>query len=380
MPNLNVHVDGAPGPQLVHLSAVLATNLSEPFTIFPSERMTDANGNINFIAWGTNPGFPKIEVTAQCQNFVSSSVVFDGTSDVTINLPYTPFKTPSKPVEFKPMDAFWKGNDCGIHLDYLPFVEGGSADNTLFCAWMYDRYPKEIRDRIRPDYAKKFTHIALSWPDSANWGYSPEEALAIYREWEDVKVGVEVFLTAKGCGYDHDIDGAYAFAKRFTDVAVGIIPAFVHGWEMSLFFDPYELPKFLKKMAPEMLRFEGTLVHIHLQEGYMSFPLEDHDNASFWWDIHGTCHGILLQKRLSEDDNQFTDWLHDCLARFAGEFGMPANNGINDEHIIGTAWELNYMDQFFSGATTESGNHLGDIAIAETYKDVKVMGSGNGYS
>lgn len=294
-----------------------------------------------------------------------------------IQLPPLSFKNPSK---FQPMDTDWKGNDCGIHLDYLPPVMGGAPDASLFVAWMYPRYPKEIRDRIRPDYAKHFTHIALSWPDDAAWGYSASEALRVYQEWDDTPVRVGVFLTAKGNGYDHDVNGAFAFADEMISVAAGIIPCFINGWEESLFLNPDEIWSLAQLIAEAVFAIQPlTLLYIHLQEGYMSFPFPDQDNASFWWPLQGYVHGILLQKRLSENDAQFTNWLQDCLQRFDGLWNMPPTNGINGEHIQGVGWELNYMSQYWDGAPTSSGNHLGDIAINSTFNDIRIMGSGNGY-
>ena len=297
-------------------------------------------------------------------------------SGTDVQLPPLSFRHPSS---FQQMDTYWKGNDCGIHLSYLPPVEGGSSDPTLFVAWMYPRYPKEIRDRVREDYSKHFTHIALSWPDDAAWGYSPLEALKIYQEWDNTPVRVGVFLTAKGNGYDHNVDAAFEFAREMLEVAVGVIPCFIDGWEESLWLNPDEIWELASLVAAEVFAEEPlTLLYIHLQEGYMSFPFPDKDNASFWWPLQGLVHGILLQKRLSEDDSQFTNWLQDCLQRFNGGWNMPPTNGIDGECIQGVAWELNYMTQFFDGAPTSSGNHLGDVAIAQTFKEIEIMGSGNG--
>lgn len=293
-----------------------------------------------------------------------------------VSLPALTFKSSSN---FRAMNPYWKGNDCGIHLSYLPPIEGGSSDATLFVAWLYDRYPKDIRDRIRVDYARLFTHIALSWPDAAAWGHTPSEFLSICQEWDDTTVDVGVFLTAKGNGYDHNVSDAFMFAAEFLDVAAGIIPCFIAGWELSLWLDTQEIWQLAALVADLVFKVNiQTLLYIHLQEGYMSFPKPGEDNASFWWPLQGTVHGILLQKNLGWDDGQFANWLQDVLQRLDGLWNMPPTNGINGEHNQGVGWELNYMNQFFDGAPTSSGNHLGDIAIAQTFNDIKVMGSGNG--
>lgn len=275
-----------------------------------------------------------------------------------INLPALSFSKP-----FQVMNPIWKGNDCGIHLDYLPKIDGGSSDQTLFVGWMYDRYPTDIRARIRVDYAKQFTHIALSWIDAFDNGESPESFLLKCQEWDDVNVEVGVFLTAKESGFDHNVPALVEFATRFLNVAVGIIPAFVLAWEESLFLDTDEIWEACRLLSPIILKQQGTLFYLHEQEGYMGFPKPDQDQASFWWPLQGLVHGILLQRRLNTTDEDFAFWIQDCLARLNGGFNMPKSNGIDGRKLFGTGFELNYMDQFFNGATTDSGNRLGHIAI-----------------
>lgn len=276
-----------------------------------------------------------------------------------INLPPLSFKQP-----FQVMNPIWNGNDCGIHLDYLPPVPGGSSDASLFVGWMYDRYPKDIRDRIRVDYSKLFTHIALSWIDAFDNGETPESFLAKCEEWEDTRVQVGVFLSAKDSGFDHNVDALVNFATQFLNVAVGVIPAFVLAWEESLFLDTDEIWEAAKRLAPIILKKEGTLFYLHEQEGYMGFPKPNQDQASFWWPLQGMVHGILLQRRLNTSDQDFIFWIQDCMARLLGGFNMPPTNGIDGRMLMGVGFELNYMNQFFDGATTESGNHLGSLAIA----------------
>lgn len=276
-----------------------------------------------------------------------------------ISLPSLSFSKP-----FQVMNPIWKGNDCGIHLDYLPKIDGGSDDQTLFVAWLYHLYAPDIRARIRVDYAKEFTHIALSWIDAFDAGLSAEEFLSICQEWDGTGVSVTAFLCAKDSGMDHNVDLCESFSLQFLNVAVGIVPAFCLFWEGSLFLTTQEQWDLASRLAPVILKQVGTLVYIHEQEGYMAFPLPDHDQASFWWPLQGMVHGILLQRRLGTTDQDFVFWIQDCMARLLGGFNMPPNNGIDGRTLMGVAFELNYMNQFFDGATTESGNSLGRLAIA----------------
>lgn len=295
------------------------------------------------------------------------------TNPQDIILPYAvPFKKPSK---FRVMNPNWKGNDCGIHLDYLPPLPGDDAPASLFVGWLYHLYTSDIRARIREDYSKQFTHIALSWIDAYDAGLSAQQFLEICQEWDNTPVTVCVFLCAKDSGMDHNVPACISFSMQFLSIAVGAVSAFCLGWEMSLFLDTQEQWELAAALGPVCLKKDGTLVYIHEQEGYMAFPLPDKDQASFWWPLQGYVHGILLQRRLNTTDQDFAYWIQDCMARLLGGFSMPPTNGIDGRMLMGVGFELNYMDQFFDGATTESGNHLGDIAIANG-----TDGTGNGQS
>lgn len=91
MANLNVQVNDSPGNVLVHISAIQIQHPDIPYVIFPSEKVSDGNGLVTFVSLPQGVALPPLNVTAQCQNYVSNPTVFDGTADVTIAIPFTPY-------------------------------------------------------------------------------------------------------------------------------------------------------------------------------------------------------------------------------------------------------------------------------------------------
>lgn len=94
MANLNVFARDANGTpladQLVTLTTAPSNNwLDFGIPIFPNPRRTSGDGGVNFYHGG--PTRTPISIQASCQNGTSDPVVFDGHSDVTINLVVIPF-------------------------------------------------------------------------------------------------------------------------------------------------------------------------------------------------------------------------------------------------------------------------------------------------
>ncbi len=52
-------------------------------------------------------------------------------------------------VPFRIAPRFWAGQFCGMRVEGLPPIPGGSSDSTLVLSWMYDRYSPEYRATIR---------------------------------------------------------------------------------------------------------------------------------------------------------------------------------------------------------------------------------------
>ena len=96
MPQLNVQVTGAPGPVIVTLSAIDKDRPSDPFLVFPDSRQTDPTGWTNFINLEPGTVFPSLLVAVTCQQYTTPAhepITWDPSTDLTIQLPYLPFKS-----------------------------------------------------------------------------------------------------------------------------------------------------------------------------------------------------------------------------------------------------------------------------------------------
>lgn len=99
MAQLNVKVTGAPdgSAQPVTLDVVQQGSESVPFVIFPTTRLTDGSGWVNFINLQPGQKIGPLLAAASSQKAVTPAnqpVLFDGSADVTIELAYAPFKQP----------------------------------------------------------------------------------------------------------------------------------------------------------------------------------------------------------------------------------------------------------------------------------------------
>jgi hypothetical protein len=318
---------------------VKATPIGTPMTLYIS-----APGFQNYIAY---------PVTTLTNQVISASL--------------TPFKQP-----FKTAPRFWKANMCGIRIPGLPPVDGGATNPALFLSWFYDRYDSETRATIRAAMrGRGDTHWLLSWPDSRAVGATPQSFKALCQELIDAGFFPCVMLSSK----DHDPPDVPAIMGGLSHVLpalVGVVPMFSVGWELSLWLSPTQVQQLTEAIAPICQRQAGTLLYVHFQQGYMSFPEPDHDNASYWNKQIGKLTGVLAQKRIDDDDAQFLDWIHDCLLRFAGGFNMPTGF----DYVM---LEISAMTQFNGTCSEAEGDRLGRLAIdAPAVNGISVQGSGNG--
>lgn len=272
---------------------------------------------------------------------------------------------------FKPAPRFWKGQMCGLRIAGLPPIDGGAADPSLFLSWMYDRYDAPTRARIRNLMRWKYTHWLLSWPDSRDVGASPLSFLSTCQEL----ISDGFYPCVMLCSKDHDPPDVPTIVNALTPVLgllVGVVPMFSVGWELSLWLTPTQVQQLIDTISPICLQQAGTLVYVHFQQRYMSFPPPNTDNATFWRQQVGKLTGVLAQKRLTDTDAEFLDWIHDCLARFCGGFNMPTGFDF-------VMLEISAEAQFNGSCSEAEGDRLGRLAInAPKVGGVGVSGSGNG--
>ncbi len=287
---------------------------------------------------------------------------------------------------FIPAPRGWAGQMCGQRIPGLPPVPGGAADASLFLSWFYCRYPQIVRDgRLRPAMkARGYLDTLLSWPDHQAVGGTPASFLAICRELLADGFRPAVMLSAKPTSSAdiRTVPETIANILLVLPSLVGVVPRFCIGWELSLWLTPTDVQTLIDALAPVWLKQPGTLGYVHMQERYMSFPQPGHNNADFWNLQVGKLTGVLAQKMISQTDGEFLDWIHDCLTRMAGNFGMPRDSGFGHPFDF-VMLEISAQPQFNGTCSEAEGDRLGRLAInapAETGPagDVLVQGSGNG--
>jgi len=282
---------------------------------------------------------------------------------------------------FTPAPRYWQGNMCGVRVPGLPAVAGGANDASLVLSWFIDRYSLEDRQRIYAAWkARGYTHVLLSWPDSRVYGRSAMDFQATCLE-----------LIAEGfypcpmlCSKDHDphnTAGVMANLSSVLPLLIGVVPLVCIGWELSLWLSPTEVQELIDQIAPQFT-LAGTRVYVHFQEAYMAFQQPGQYIADFWKLNVGKLEGVLAQKKLSQDNTQFRDWIHDCLVRCAGGFNMPADSGFGHPFDF-VMLEVSAQPQYNGGMSEHDGDALGQFVIdsppvSGPAGTVSVQGSGNG--
>jgi hypothetical protein len=287
---------------------------------------------------------------------------------------------PVPTLDFTPAPRFWQGNMCGVRVPGLPRISGGAMNSQLVLSWFYDRYNDADRAKIRDAWrARGYTHVLLSWPDSRVYGRSPEQFRDTCREL----VTDGFFPCPMLCSKDHDphdVSGVMENVNQVLPLLVGVVPLVCIGWELSLWLSPTDVQSLIDQVAPQFAPL--TRVYVHFQEGYMGFQQPGHFIADFWKANVGKLTGVLAQKKLSQDNAQFRDWINDCLLRVAGNFNMPAESGFGHPFDF-VMLEVSAQPQFNNGMLEHDGDVLGQFAIDSPEVTgpagtVRVQGSGNG--
>ena len=305
-------------------------------------------------------------------------VVTPGDQILAIALTPRPFEPP-----FHAAPRVWKGNLCGVRVLGLPPVLGGAADPSLVLSWFYDRYRPDDRARIRAAWKMRgYLDVALSWPDSRSMGATPDDFLATCRELRRDGFRPCPMLCSKD--FDSaDVTLILASVHELVTklVASKAVSRVCIGWELSLWLSPTQVQDLIDRLAPVFVAY-GCKVYVHFQQGYLSFPQPDHDNASFWWKQVGKLTGVLHQRSLDWDQPMYQARLVDCLQRFAGQFNMPADSGFGHPFDL-VAFEITASPQFDGSMTEADGDAWGRVALDTPgvngpFGLVMVMGSGNG--
>lgn len=375
---LNVYVrdsqgNGIPGARVV----IITKNAS----IQPCTRLTSGDGGCNLYFEGPPFSPPLlVDIAVDAAGYIpwctaDSPIVFGG-KDINYVLQLSSFNIP-----FKPAPRVWAGNMCGVRVNDIQPVPGGSSDSSLVLSWFYDRYTQGDRKKIRDDWKSKgITHILVSWPDSQNFGYTPNQFRNTCIELIQYGFYPCPMLCAKPSN-SNDIRTVQETLDNIMLVLpslLGIVPLFCVGWELSLWLSPTEVQYLIDNISPLVLG-RGAYLYVHFQQGYFAFQQDGGTTADFWWTNQGKLYGVLHQRDLTWDKPMYQARIVDCLDRFNGGWTFPPNNGIDGTAFDFVALEITAQPQFDGNMTEEEGNSWGQTALAVPPVGIaKVMGSGNG--
>lgn len=282
---------------------------------------------------------------------------------------------------FVPAPRAYRGNMCGIRVPGLPPVPGGSPDPSLVLSWFYDRYQATDQAQIRGVWTLRSQFdVLLSWPDSRSIGQRPQQFAATCANLMAEGFRPCVFLSSK----DYDPPDVSEIKRRISEVLpllVGLVPRICVGWELSIWLSPTQVQELIDWLAPTVNSYGGKL-YVHFQVWYFAFQQPGHVTADFWWSNVGKLTGILHQSDTRYPPAEFQARIKDCLDRFAGGFGYPADSGFGHPFDM-IACEITAQNQFNGQMSEQEGNVWGRLALQTPASTgplgpVLTMGSGNG--
>ncbi len=341
-------------------------------------QIVNANGYLIFTIPPKVP-YPNwgITVTIKCEGYV------DLTFRINIATDGQAFDKTLTSV-FKPAPRFWRGNMCGVRIPGLPSVLGGSHDSSLVLSWFYDRYNPTDRTKIRAGWKQRnLTHVLLSWPDSRGVGKSPDDFASTCKELINDGFFPCVFFYSKD--YDPpDVSVIKSHASEVLPKLVGLIPLACVGWELSINLNPTQVQELIDWFAPQLVP-SGCKLYVHFQQGYGSFQQPNKTFADFWNMQVGKLTGLLHQKILTQNFDQYRNesgGIVDILQRFAGNFFVVPNSGFGHP-FDDVELEITASFQYDGSMDEATGNKWGQWAIDTPAQHgpagmVGVMGSGNG--
>lgn len=291
-------------------------------------------------------------------------------------------------VPFRIAPRYWRANMCGVRVPGLQPVPGGANDPSLVLSWFYDRYAAADRAKIRAQWkADGLTHVLVSWPDSQDFGYTPQQFKSMCEEL----IANGFFPCPMLCAKPDSSANVRTFPETIANIMlvapllVGVVPLMCIGWELSLWLTPTEVQTLIDLLTPLFVP-SGCRCYVHFQEGYSSDQRADKDFASFWNIQIGKLTGVLHQKKLAQDHQEYrydSGGIVDVLVRFAGQFNVTPDSGFGHPFDF-VALEITATFQFAGSMSQTEGDSWGQWAIdtpaqtGPTGVSVGVMGSGNG--
>jgi hypothetical protein len=255
-------------------------------------------------------------------------------------------------------------------------------------SWFIDRYGYADRQRIYAAWkAAGLTHVLTSWPDSQDFGQTPQQ----FKSTQQELIANGFYPCPMMCAKPTSSDNVRTEQETLANIMlvlpllVGIIPLCCVGWELSLFLSPADVQMLIDAMAP-LLTPSGCRLHVHFQEGYGSYQQDGGTFADFWNRNIGKLTGILRQKKLAQDRNQYwydSGGICDVLTRFAGNFLVSPDSGFGHP-FDDVELEITATFQYNGDMSEADGNDWGTWAINAPPQFgpagyVGVQGSGNGF-
>lgn len=332
-----------------------------------------------YVAFTNVPKAPtEVTVIVSATGFVSYSGPYTfgaANQDVPVALQSSIPIAPEAPREYC-------GNMCGVRIANLPNVAGGK-DPTLVLSWFYDRYDADGRKRVRDAWkARGYLDVLLSWPDSRDFGQSPDQFVGTCRELVADGFRPCVMLLSKYYDPADDFAGCMAHVDQILDKLLEprCVSRIGIAWEQSLFLSPQIVQQLVDTIAPRCVA-AGVKCYTHDRGGYAKYPENATPEISFgeyWRRQVGKLTGILYQWNLDWHPDDLQPRLTDILERFAGGYGCPADSGFGHPFDL-IALEITAMRQYDGQMSEADGDTWGTKAIeTPAVNGVRVQGSGNG--
>lgn len=280
---------------------------------------------------------------------------------------------------------FYTGNMCGIHVDGLPPVDGGSADPTLVLSWFYSRYSASDRARIRDAWkARQYLDVLVSWPDDRGFGFSVDQHVGMCRELCADGFRPCDMLSSKV--YDPHDDAAGTLANILPAlkalVAADVVSRYCDGFEMDLWNTFDSLQGITDGIAAIVV--PKRPLYVHFSPGYADWR-PDRPGSTFadYWNVQvGKLTGLWHQRVEAWDDALWQARVVDVLERFAGGFGVSPDSGFGHPFDF-IELEISADDQFNGRVSEAEGDRLGSFILTTLPSmgplgPVPVNGSGNG--
>lgn len=308
----------------------------------------------------------------------NENLVVGGTAPGETNLPPLSFNPP-----YIPVPREYVGNMCGIRVDDLPAIPGGSSDTRLVVPWLVFLYPYDKRQEIYASYRNRYKDFLTSWPDFQNNGGDAKGFLAHNIEVINAGLRPAVMLSAKPINSASIMTTEETIANIMLvlPMLLGVVGRFCQGFELNSWESP-EGCQAITDALYEQIKNANAKFYVHFTQGYFSYQPNGQQSGAYWYANVNKLTGIFHQRDLSWTMSETQARITDCLNRYAGQDNCPSDSGDGtpfDFIDLEITAQLQFNDQMdeITGDSWGS-NSLSTPGTMGPLGLVKVMGSGNG--